>query len=215
MNIVFDIGANDGEDSIWRAINGDFVFAFEPHPGFCEIIKPKVKNLSNYVLTCKAVSDFNGKHLFNILKSEDCSSLSDINCDHINNWNDVKVDQLNKIEVDVITLENFIIENNIKRIDWLHCDAQGHDLNVLMGLNNFHKIVKAGVIETVNGRDVALYKNQYVFEDVKKWMSENGFIIEKMAPSNWGPRPETWEPIDVSNFNEINVFFTNPNFSPL
>jgi FkbM family methyltransferase len=213
MNIVFDIGANDGEDSIWRAMNGDFVFAFEPHPGFCNIINSKIKNLPNYTLTCKAVSDFSGRHSFNILKSEDCSSLSDIN--EKNNWNNVKLDNIDKIEVDVITLENFIIENNIKRIDWLHCDAQGHDLNVLIGLNNFYKIVKAGVLETVNYKNNTLYKDQYTLEDVKKWMFDKGFIIEKMAPSDWGPRPETWEPIDVSNFNEINVFFTNPNFFPL
>ena len=76
MRIIFDVGANDGVFSVEDAKKGDTVWAFEPHPGFCDIIKSKIVELPNYNLVEKAVSDFNGRAAFNIFRSEDCSSLS-------------------------------------------------------------------------------------------------------------------------------------------
>ncbi len=40
------------------------------------------------------------------------------------------------IDVDVIKLKDFINDNNIDKIDYLHCDVQGHDLEVLIGLED-------------------------------------------------------------------------------
>lgn len=214
MKIAFDIGANDGNDSIWRAFQGDLVYGFEPHPGFYDMINSKIKDLPNYKLINKAVSDFNGQSSFNILQSEDCSSLSTVNYSCEESWDDLKnkLNTLATITVDVITLESFIVENNIETIDWLHIDAQGHDLNVLYGLGDYYKIVKEGILETVNDPNNTLYQNQHSFNDVKDYMDSKGFVIQKIVPSNWGQNPENWIETDVSNVNEVNVYFTNPNF---
>lgn len=211
--LVFDVGANDGSNSIHRALDGDIVYAFEPHPGMCDIIYNRIEDIPNYNLVRKAVSDFNGRAAFHIFESEDCSSLSDLNPGCEEKWSNLKgrLGHLVTIEVEVITLKKFIIENKIKQIDWLHCDAQGHDLNVLKGLGEFHRIVKAGVIETVKNKDVALYKGQYTLEDVKNWMQEKGFQIDSINEND----VEWKDGVKVYGGNEFNVYFSNPNFISL
>ena len=214
MRIIFDIGANDGVFSVEDAKKGDLVWAFEPHPGFCDIIKSKISNLPNYNLIEKAVSDFNGRAAFNIFKSEDCSSLSNVTDNFEDNWKNLegRMEPICTIEVDVITLKKVIIENKITRIDWLYCDAQGHDLNVLKGLGEYWRILKSGMLETIKNDSVKLYNGQYTLDEVKDWLEERGFIIDKVLPNDWIKQSDGSM---VADGNELNVFFSNPNFNPL
>lgn len=210
MRIIFDVGANTGSSSLHYTKDfGDLVYAFEPHPGFCSMIESNKQMLGisdGYHIIQKAVSDFNGLAAFHIYKSEDCSSLSRVSDSVEKTWPNLKIkmDCLTTIEVEVITLKKFIIENKIKQIDYLHCDAQGHDLNVLKGLGEYWRIVNEGVIEVVKSNDVALYKGQYILDDVRKWMSTRGFEITDEVLNN----PE-------ESSNELNVYFSNKNFQPL
>lgn len=213
MRIIFDIGANDGFNSVKDARNGDIVWAFEPHPGFCDIIKPQITHLPNYNLIEKAVSDFNGRAAFNIYKSEDCSSLSTTSDNFGQHWKNLenKMDNLLTIEVDVITIKKFIMQNKIPRIDWMYCDAQGHDLNVLKGMGEYWRILKSGMLETVKDDNVKLYKGQYTLEEVKSWLEERGFLIDKILTNDWRESDGQM----ISDGNELNVFFSNPNFQSL
>ena len=68
MKVFFDIGANDGTDSIaYARANPDaLVYAFEPSPYLVEVIKKHSSNLQNYTIIQAAVSDYNGSSTFNI-----------------------------------------------------------------------------------------------------------------------------------------------------
>ena len=205
--IIFDIGANSGENSIPFALGGDEVYAFEPTPELSKILKDKTFNLPNYHIISKAVSDFNGISTFNVAGQADwgCSSLLEFNENLNQTWSgreDFKV--THKIEVEVITLEKFIEENDIKYIDWLHCDAQGQDLNVLIGLGKYLNIVKKGVIETAQNSEVALYKSQHTLKEVIQWLSEKDFEVTSITPN---------DPNLNGRGNEINIQFYNPNFN--
>jgi len=82
------------------------------------------------------------------------------------------------IDVEVITLESFIEENKIDKIDFLHVDAQGVDLQVLEGLGKHKDKVVSGRIECAANSDKSIYKNQTTLLDsCKKWLVENGFEI--------------------------------------
>ncbi len=63
MYIYFDIGANNGSDYIPLALNNKdyLIYAFEPTPYLCNKIKEQTKELDNYKLIQKAVSNYNGK----------------------------------------------------------------------------------------------------------------------------------------------------------
>lgn len=185
MRVFFDVGANNGQQFIDLAsINQDvFVYAFEPTPQMCEVIKSKTRHLKNYILIEKAVSDFEGKAVFNVAGQGDwgCSSLLNFSDKSKTEWpgrTDFKVTQ--KIDVDVIRLDKFIEENGISEIEHLHIDTQGSDLKVLKGMGPYLSIVKSGVIEAANKDDV-LYEGQNTKEQCVSFITENGFIIESIS----------------------------------
>jgi FkbM family methyltransferase len=200
--IVFDIGANDGSSFIDEAKENPntLVFAFEPTPELIDIIKSKTKDLPNYVLVEKAVSNFNGKSTFNVAGKGDwgCSSLlefSEKSKTHWKNRTDFKV--THQIEVDVITLESFVIEKQIPKIDYLHIDTQGSDLNVLKGLGDFIKIIREGNMEAANKEDI-LYKGQNTVKESLEFLKEYKFEIPKFESND-------------KEMNELNIHFMNPN----
>jgi len=183
MYTYFDVGANTGIDSLPIASSkiDSIVYAFEPTPRLIEQLRSHSVGLSNYIIVPKAVSNYNGEAVFYISGQADwgCSSLCEFNDNLEHTWpgrTDFKV--TDQVKIEVIKLVDFVKENNIESIDYLHVDAQGQDLEVLMGLEEKINIVKAGVIEMPTSHDIKLYKNQkYIKEDAIKFLEENGFKI--------------------------------------
>lgn len=179
--IIFDVGANNGSSTIHLAQNdkNTIVFAFEPTPEMVNVIQSKIEGLDNYVLISKAVSNYNGKSVFNVAGNWDwgCSSLLQFSEKSQTDWpgrTDFSV--TNTIEVEVIKLEDFIIENKIPKIDYLHIDTQGSDLNVLIGLGEYKKIVLEGTMEAGTVDDV-LYVGQNKLNECVRFLLSNGFSI--------------------------------------
>lgn len=197
----FDVGANNGSDSINVAINNTniHVFGFEPTPELQEIIEEKLKkfNLNNYTLVKSAVSDYIGKSTFNVAGQSDwgCSSLLDFSDKSKSEWTgrtDFQVTK--KIEVDVIRLDKFIEDNEIDTIEFLHIDTQGSDLNVLKGLGDKIKIVKEGVMEAASKPDI-LYNNQNTLDECVDFLKSNNFKIDSISSNDqFG--------------NEVNIYFS-------
>jgi len=197
--IFFDVGANSGSEFIDLAKNNKdiMVYAFEPTPEMCEIIKTKAAGLNNYRLIEKAVSNYEGKATFHVAGQRDwgCSSLLQFSDKSKTKWPgrlDFVVTKI--IEVDVIRLDKFIEENNINTIEYLHVDTQGSDLNVLIGLGHYLHIVKQGVIEAANKEDI-LYFGQNTKDQCIDFLNQNGFIIDDISCND--------EPC-----NEINIKFS-------
>ena len=180
MITFFDVGAHNGSDSIPLAIaNPDVQFyAFEPNPYMVEVIKSQTANLKNYTIIQKAVSDFNGTANFNISKygPTGVSSLLEFSKTARINWSGFFLSNDEKIDVEVIRLDTFIEENNIKNINYLHVDTQGSDLNVLKGLGKYLVNVNEGQVEAAV-RPESLYVNQNTYQDTMKFLVDNGFEI--------------------------------------
>ena len=85
LNAILDIGANDGSDGLGYALFNPnlIIYAFEPNPELILKInenKSKIEKLfntklSNYKITEKAVSNFNGTSDFYLSEFDLCSSL--------------------------------------------------------------------------------------------------------------------------------------------
>ena len=179
--VVFDVGANNGSSSVPLAIENPtyLVFAFEPTPEMIEVIKSKIVGLENYVIVPKAVSDYNGTAEFNVAGNWDwgCSSLLKFSRKSQTDWpgrTDFHVTY--KLNVDVIRLDTFIEENGITKIDHLHIDTQGSDLNVMKGLGEYLHIVNEGKLEAGTSDDV-LYEGQNKLNDCIKFLLLNGFKV--------------------------------------
>ena len=140
LNVILDIGANDGSDGLGYALfNPNLkIYAFEPNPELISKInknKEKIEKifnvkLSNYKIVNKAVSNFNGTSDFYLSELDLCSSLL--------KYKFVKMKK--KIACEVITLEKFCSEEKIDNIVFLHVDTQGSDLDVLKGLKFYKSI---------------------------------------------------------------------------
>ena len=188
MPVFFDVGANNGEWSIpfaQKNLNSK-VYAFEPTPHMCNIIRSSTIGLKNYYLTEKAVSNFEDFADFKIAGQADwgCSSLLDFSDKSKTDWpgrNDFKVTQT--IRVEVIRLDRFIEQEQIEEIDYLHVDTQGSDLKVLIGMGDRIYMVKRGVIEAAAKKDV-LYFGQNTKDECVEFLTSKGFTIENVIPND-------------------------------
>ena len=142
MNII-EIGANNGSHTNWFYKNSN-VWCFEPNPIYANLLKNKFSNNKNVNVIEKAVSNFNGKAYFYIALDGNSSSLNNITEFATNNTNIKYVD---KVIVDVIRMDSFLMDNNINTIDYFHCDAQGEDLNILKSFGDKIQIIQKGKIE--------------------------------------------------------------------
>lgn len=187
--VYFDVGANNGSTSLHLAGNPDWiVYAFEPTPELAEHLRYRSRAARNYHVIEKAVSDVPGVAKFNVAGQGDwgTSSLLTFNDNIEETWkgrSDFKV--TTQIDVEIITLESFCEEHGITRIDHLHTDIQGLDLNAIMSLGKYIDIVRGGDIECSRNHEVKLYKDEkYVLEDVVTYLYQHKFIIEAINPND-------------------------------
>ena len=195
--ILFDVGANNGSTSVqWANDKNNIVYAFEPTPEMYLQIESRTNGVDNYILTKKAVSDYNGVATFNVAGNADwgCSSLLKFSDKSQTEWPGRTEFYVTKeIEVEVIRLDSFVKENNIDKIDYLHVDTQGSDLKVLQGLGEYLNIVSEGVIEAANKEDI-LYYGQCTKDECISFLENNGFIITRVESND-------------NQSNEVNIFF--------
>lgn len=184
MRVLFDVGANDGEQWFNELRNDQentLVIMFEPSPDMVEKIKTKYKYLNNWVLVIACVSNFIGKATFNIGGSSGVSSLLEFRDDIKNTWPEYRVKGdlfvKEKITVDVITLDKFLLDNpNINKIDFLHIDTQGSDLNVLKGCEKHLNIIKEGQMEAAY--NAPLYINSPNHTECIEWLENHNFVVK-------------------------------------
>ena len=75
------------------------------------------------------------------------------------------------INIDVITLENFIEKNRINQIDLLKIDTEGHEMQVLRGLKD--KIKNINLIHFEHHFDDMIIKS-YKLSDIHNYLNEKG-----------------------------------------
>lgn len=131
---VLDLGANTGIFSlIAKAVNPDSkVYAFEPVQRVFEKLKQNVA-LNSYDVVCvdKAVSNFAGKAFIYDTNAEHILSVT-VNFNYLPS--SIKVE---KVEIETITLNNYIRENKIPRIDLMKIDVETHEPEVLEGFSEY------------------------------------------------------------------------------
>jgi FkbM family methyltransferase len=180
MKTFFDVGAERGTDSLPIAkSNPDILFyVFEPNPYMVEHLKKESAGLSNYIIIPKAVSNYNGVSKFNINKYGPIgvSSLLEYSETARSNWRGFVLNVDEQVDVEVITLDTFIEEYNIKKIDFFHCDTQGSDLNVLKGMGDYIHIIEQGQVEAAI-KPESLYVNQNTYIETFRFLVDKGFEI--------------------------------------
>ena len=211
-NNIFDVGAFDGLDGLILALKNPniMVHAFEANPDLIKVIKTnkdkiekykKIK-INNYKIINNAVSDQNSNLIFNIAKNPTVSSLKEFSKNIDKTWpgyRETHCTVVKKIEVKGITLEKYCIDNEIKKINFLHIDTQGSDLQVLKGLKSKLDIVEKGALEAAVNKENSLYENNHTINETEKYLIINNFEISKI------------ENVDKNIDKEKNIYFNKKN----
>lgn len=183
MKVYLDIGANSGESMLHHAGDDAIVYAFEPTPKLVDILTEKTKDIKNYHIIDKAVADYNGKSTFFI------SGVGDWGCSSLNTYNDnldktwpgrTGFEVTDQVQVDVIRLDDFIVEKNIREIEFFKCSAQGKDMDILLGMGAHLMRIKQGQILMPINHDTKLYKDsKYISRDAIRLLQRRGFRVDK------------------------------------
>ena len=137
--IVFDIGSNHGEytDKVLMTVKGNLeLFLFEPNTLLFNKLVEKY-SLQNIHLSSTAISDIIGESKFYL--NEDSDQLSSLIKDKNSRIH-------SSILVKTDTLDNFVEQHNLKKIDLVKIDVEGYELQVLKGGS---EILKMGLIDII------------------------------------------------------------------
>lgn len=131
---IIDVGANVGNyaTEVLTYNNKVNLFAFEPHPKTFKTLSDKAKKIG-FTAINKGCADTIGKLNFYDYADNDGSEhatlLEGVFVDLYNNKTVVH-------EVEVTTLDQFIKETELERIDLLKIDTEGFEYNVMLGMKN-------------------------------------------------------------------------------
>jgi len=131
---VFDVGGNVGNytEKIKQANQNSQVYTFEPHPKNFEKLAQRFSDSSIRAVNYGCGASTSKLQLFDYQDSEGSS--------HATLYQEALEDFQNAttqaIDVDIIRLDDFIVENHIEKIDLLKIDTEGNELEVLKGAIN-------------------------------------------------------------------------------
>lgn len=142
--VFFDIGANIGYYSLVAAAfnNKLKIIGFEPSPSAFKFFKKNIENnkFKNIKLETTALSDSVGKTTFFAVKSKKFLDIPDhLNGDGTINLENVGSSLIEKFDVKTNTLDNYIRQNNISKIDLIKIDTEASEHLVFSA---GHKVLK-------------------------------------------------------------------------
>jgi FkbM family methyltransferase len=182
---VFEIGSLHGHDAnIIKnnlGVKSNNIYIFEAHPIHAKKIKQSYPEFvvinkaiynNNILLDFNAVTSNNGnlgmssiKNKSNIMKELDLKN------GHRSN------EEYDKIKIEGIRMEDWIIENNIKNIDVCKIDVEGCSYECLEGFGSKLSIIKFLHIENEH---IECWENQKLYDNVKELLEKNNFKLLKI-----------------------------------
>lgn len=172
---IIDVGAHIGLMSVIfgkKVGQTGAVFSFEPTPSTFEVLKKSVRinNLDSIIQTENAaLSDKNGKNIFYI---------SNYNADNSNSLvNKKRIDRNEKpIEVQLYSIDDYIIQKEIKQVDFIKIDAEGAELSVLKGAQNTLYQFRPKVILALHPTSIKTFGHS--LEKIWDFITEKNYQVE-------------------------------------
>ena len=154
--IIFDIGANAGQsiEQYNKIFENPIIHAFEPQKNEIDILKDKFRNNQNIIINNLAVGNKEENLEFNTYARRKASSFLKVKKD--SKWLRDKIRQtrvdkekftIETFNIKVITLDNYVKNNRIDKVDILKIDTQGYEDQVLEGAENLIKNNRIEIIE--------------------------------------------------------------------
>ena len=172
-DVVFDCGANIGMFSVAAAAKGCQVYAFEPSPDQISYLGKNRDLYPNEIhIVQKAVADYNGTAQFNLCPGFNGGDSL------VNEFNDGQT-----VDVQVTSLDSFVEENGIERVDFIKADLEGAETMLLRGatailkkyqpvlsLCTYHKPTDAWLMTKIIREANPKYKITYGWKKLYAWV---------------------------------------------
>jgi len=142
--VILDVGANIGHYAVMLRENNITlpIFAFEPHPVAFKKLEEAasvhhfipVKRGAGEVSATAVIYDYAGN-----TGSEHASMYKEV-------ISDLRNSEVEAVNIDLVSIDQFVTENNIAKIALLKIDTEGHELNVLKGAKD---TIKRGLVNVI------------------------------------------------------------------
>lgn len=186
IKTFIDVGCHKGTytDLIINNFIVTKALLFEPQTNIFKFLKKKYKKKKNIKIFNKAISENNKKKKIYINKHDLTSSLVRLNEKKLYlklkaklfSSKKEKFTLIKKVkEIKTIKLVGYLKKYNIKLLDLLKIDTEGHELEVLRGLSQDIKKVRYLLIEFHRDK---IYFN-YDPKKINKYLIKNGFVLKK------------------------------------
>jgi len=182
--IIVDIGASGGVDPRWSEFTSSYKgILFEPDPREYDILRKNSNSNSNLIVLNAALSDSNKTVNFHLCKKQMVSSVYEPNFDFLNKFPDAERFEVEKIiEIDTDTLDNQLSKIDIAKIDFIKLDTQGYELPILKGAQD---TLLNTIGLTIEIEFAPMYKDQPLFDEVDRFVRENGFDLIDLQRHYW------------------------------
>jgi len=143
--VLIDVGANHGAYArlLHKLAPAARVIAFEPHPATFALLRDRMVDSPAVELINKVVGDQIGQLKLYDFRFDDGSSQASLNASAVALYSNDIVEHV----VDCTTIDEFMAEAGITRIDFLKIDTEGHDLSVLKGARKALRERRIGMIQ--------------------------------------------------------------------
>lgn len=162
--IYFDVGANFGSNiKFIKKLYGKKtnIHCFEPNTNCFEVLK----SIKGIVANNIAIDNANCVKNFYEHKISSWSSLKKIK------------EYKKKYKVNCQKLDKYILENKIKKIDYLKIDTEGNDFNVLLSAEKSIKLKKIKLIEVeIFFSEENNFTNKY-FDNIYSFLKKNNYLL--------------------------------------
>lgn len=177
--VMIDVGANVGDTArrMLEEFPGATVHAFEPAPETFKLLQARVAGnprIKTYPVACGSSV---GSIDFHVTANNWCSSVlppSDLGKRYYGDWYATK----QVVKVPLTTLDRWASEHHINRVDFIKCDAQGFDLEVLKGATG---VLQNGV-RAINCecQFAPEYEGCATFSQVDRFLAEQGYALHQV-----------------------------------
>jgi FkbM family methyltransferase len=193
IDVVFDVGANDGCFGLWLRELGyrGHIVSFEPIHAVYDVLKARADQDGNWETHPVALGEEAGKAVINVSELSVYSSLLPLR-DAAMAF-DPGAAATRTEEIAVATLDQFAPEYASKSC-FLKSDTQGYDREVLLGAKD--------TLPTLLGVQLELpilqfYSGVWGIDAAIRFMSDHGFVIAQVHPVNYHPAdPVSWVEAD-------------------
>jgi FkbM family methyltransferase len=188
--VCFDVGANLGQtiNLVQRAFRDPRIYAFEPSTeSFSKLEQERFgPRVSLFNL---ALGERNSQQEFTNYENSELSSFLALDEHPENRFRGIKV--RTKELVQIRTIDWFVEQNQIDKIDLLKIDTQGYDLNVLRGASGSFQ---RGLVETVfvELNFIRMYEHQSDAYLISTFLANYGMHLADYYEKNYQNQTLAW-----------------------